>query len=111
MGLGAYALLCTEVRVLFVRAGTWEQSWQVPWPRLKGVEMHAERSRVQLQLFGSGLFAGQLARVIDCSNEPAMQLVYREVQRLRAEYTQALVEHALATDGSATRLSSAVRGR
>ena len=29
VGLGPYTVLCTDVRILYVRTGTWEKYWQV----------------------------------------------------------------------------------
>ena len=97
VGLGACSVLCTEKRVLHVRNGTWELSWQAEWPRLKGVELFPDRERVVLQLFTSfaGSPRGPQQRAIECGNRAAMLLVYRTVQAMRAQYNEALVKGQL----------------
>lgn len=113
VGLGAYSLLCTEQRVLFVRTSSWAQSWQVPWRRLKGCDVQPERRLVVLQLFAESetlsLF-GAATRVVTCPNDAAVQLVYAAVQQGRAQYTKALTLEALSTKSAAQRLGKAVRG-
>ena len=69
-----------------------------PWARLKGVELQPSRSRVVLQLFPEpslSLFAPP-TRAISCGNPETMQLVYRKLQEVRAEYAEQLTALALA---------------
>ena len=51
--IGTHAVLCTNRRLLYVRAGAWERNWQVAWQCLKGVEFVATQSAVRVQLFAS----------------------------------------------------------
>ena len=94
VALGAHSILFTERRVLHVRAGTWEQNWMAPWRRLKGVELQPARSRVLLQLFAEPFAPSR--RVIECGNPETMQLVYRKLQGVRAEYAEQVTAQALA---------------
>ena len=111
VGLGPCTVLCTEARVLYVRTGTWEQHWQVPLGRLRGVELQPERTRVLLQLFAEGklpLF-GTPSRAIECSNATAMQLVYSAIQHIRALYSAELATEALQSISASNSLRIAVR--
>ena len=114
VGLGAYALLCTEVRVLFVRAGTWEQSWQVPWSRVRGLALRPDSSVVDVQLFAekevlsTSYFFGAPTRAVQCDNGAAMRLVYATLQECRASYAEALVTGALAGSAAARSLRGVV---
>ena len=94
---GHTQVLCTEKRVLHVRNGTWELTWQAEWPRLKGVELFPDRERVVLQLFTTiaGSPRGPQSRAIECGNRAAMLLVYRTVQAMRTQYAELLVKGQL----------------
>ena len=108
IGVGAHSVLLTHERVLYVRAGTWEQAWQAPWPRVKGVELRAGTARVELLLFRPRPFSTGAKR-IECHHAEAAREVYRLVQDVRSEYSQRLSEQALSTHRASRALSSAVR--
>ena len=110
VGLGTHTLLCTEQRLLYVRTGTWEQQWQVPLERLKGVEQMPDAQAVKLQLFfGRDFLSAPSTRLVPCFHRAGMLMVYTTIQDLRKRFSEVLVSEALATRTAARRLQASVQ--
>mmetsp|Transcript_12657 Transcript_12657/g.42020 ORF Transcript_12657/g.42020 Transcript_12657/m.42020 type:complete len:200 (-) Transcript_12657:167-766(-) len=96
--LGVQELVCTHQRLVHLK---WSPSgdeilktWNVPWRRVKGVELQRDRHRVLMLLFStrelpadSGEPADALhppSRQVECGNAAATRLVYDAIQTGRA---------------------------
>mmetsp|Transcript_14383 Transcript_14383/g.32853 ORF Transcript_14383/g.32853 Transcript_14383/m.32853 type:complete len:143 (-) Transcript_14383:73-501(-) len=88
--LGPAILACTDARVLYLRAGSWNVQWQVPLDQIKGVEIQRDKSRVLIQTFGS-----RQPTAIDCGHVAVCGLVYSTLQEVRTLRSEALMGTAL----------------
>lgn len=98
-----------EARALLLRTGTWALQWQVPWARLKDVQLQPDRGRVLLVLApeDGSLFGGG-TRYVDCAqrvagsphrsnSRAALALVYETLQARRREVAAAQLGSSLAS--------------